>query len=96
MYLFDPEDVTAIVDLLEQNIELATLEEEPPFRRFNRFLAQYNSVRGVIQEGKPAGFRDSTLAAPPLHMPSWDAVLDERDIDAIIAYLLTEYPWDEP
>jgi len=95
MYLFDPEDVTTIVDLLEEDADLGALEEDPPFRRYNRFLAQYHSVRGVIQNGKPAGYRDSTLAAPPLHMPAWHAVLEDRDIDAIIAYLLTKYPWDE-
>lgn len=95
MYLFDREEMETVVALLEQDADLAALEEDPPFRRYNRFLAQYNSVHSVIQEGKPAGCRDSTLAAPPLHMPAWGAVLERRDVDAIIGYLLTEYPWED-
>jgi hypothetical protein len=94
MYLYDPEDSEVVLTLLEDGIDLDSVSDDPPFRRYNRFLAQYQSVRGVIRDGKPAGLRDTTGLAPPLHMPSWEAVLTDREIDALIAYLLTEFPWD--
>jgi mono/diheme cytochrome c family protein len=95
MYLYGPEDVETVIDFLEEEIDLKTLEDDPPFRRYNRFLAQYQSVSDVIRIGKPAGRRDTTGVHPPLNMPSWDAVLSDRDIDALIAYLLTQYPWED-
>jgi mono/diheme cytochrome c family protein len=95
MYLYDPEDVETVIDLLEKNVDPKTLEDDPPFRRYNRFLAQYQSVSDMIRVGKPAGRRDTKGVHPPLNMPSWDAVLSPRDTDALIAYLLTQYPWED-
>jgi plastocyanin/mono/diheme cytochrome c family protein len=95
MYLYEPEDVDTVLELLQEDADLTALESDPPFRRYNRFLAQYQSVTDVIRNGKPAGHRDTSLPAPPLNMPSWDSVLSRRDVDALIAYLLTEYPWEE-
>lgn len=94
MYLYDPQDVETVIDILEKGVDPKTLEGDPPFRRYNRFLAQYQSVSDVIRDGKPAGRRDTTGVHPPMNMPSWDAVLSHRDVDALIAYLLTQYPWE--
>jgi plastocyanin len=95
MYLYDPEDAELVIGLLEDGTDLSTLLDDPPFRRYNRFLAQYQSVSDVIRNGKPAGLKDTTWVSPPMHMPSWEAELSERDIDALIAYLIAEYPWEE-
>jgi mono/diheme cytochrome c family protein len=95
IFLYEPEDAESIINLIEQDIDPASLEDAPLFRSYNRFIAKYISVRDVIRNGNPAGRLDSTGVFPPLNMPSWEAILSDREIDALIVYLLNEYPWDE-
>jgi mono/diheme cytochrome c family protein len=89
MFLFFPEDIDAVVDLLERGVPLESVEEDPPLPRFGATLAQYDSVRKVIRVGNPAGKKDPAGPPPPLEMPAWQYQLSDSDIDAIIAYLLT-------
>jgi mono/diheme cytochrome c family protein len=89
MFLFKDAHVEEILRHLEEETPLETLEEDPPFRRFGAFLAQYDSVREVIRKGNPAGRKDPEGPLPPLEMPAWGYRLSERDIDTVIAYLLS-------
>lgn len=89
MKLFEPEDVSAILDQLKRGVRLDVLEDSPPVPRFNVVLAQYHSVQDLIRKGNPAGKNDPKGPAPPLNMPGWGRELSEADIDALIAYLLT-------
>lgn len=95
MFLFEKEDCDAVVDLIEEGADLASLTEEPPFPRYGVFLAQYNAVRDLIRNGNPAGKKDPNGPIPPLHMPAWDNHLSTDDIDAIIVYLLEQFEWDD-
>lgn len=92
MKLFEPEDVSAIVDQLKRGVRLDVLEGSSPVPQFNVVLAQYHSIQGVIRKGNPAAKKDQKKLAPPLNMPSWERELTEADIDAIIAYLLSAVP----
>ena len=58
-------------------------------------LTQYNAARDLITRGKYCAKGDKTGPEPPLQMPSWREVLTDHDVDSIIAYLLTLYPWEE-
>lgn len=95
MGLFEQEDLEIAIHLLESRTTLEALEEDPPFRNYPRFLAQYNSIRNLIRNGNPAGKKDSAGPAPPLNMPSWANELNGEEIDAILVYLLTQYSWEE-
>jgi mono/diheme cytochrome c family protein len=89
MKLFEPEDVSAVLELLKRGVRLDALEDSPPVPRFNVVLAQYHSIRDVIRNGNPAGKKDPKGPNPPLNMPRWMHELSDGDVDAIIAYLLT-------
>jgi len=95
MLLFSPEDVKAIVEYLEQGVSLESLEDSPPVHRFGAVLAQYRYFRNVILKGNPAGKKDPNGPPPPLEMPAWQYRLSDEDVDAVIAYLLTENPREE-
>jgi plastocyanin/mono/diheme cytochrome c family protein len=95
LMLFDPEDVKAIVEQLEQGRDLESLVDSPPVPRFSVFLAQYRSARDVIRNGSHPGKKNSRGPSPPLAMPTWESILSKADIDALIAYLLTLQPWEE-
>jgi plastocyanin len=95
MKLYWQEDADTILKLLEMDVDLAALEDDPPFRSYNRFLAQYNSIRTKILEGaSDLQMTDPQGPIPPLYMPSWEENLNNKEIDAIIAYLISEYSWE--
>ncbi len=89
MKLFEPEDVSAILEQLKRGVRLDSLTDSPPVPRFNVVLAQYHSIQDVIRKGNPAAKKDLKKPTPPLNMPRWDRELSEADVDAIIAYLLS-------
>lgn len=95
LLLFDPEDVSAIVEEMEKGRDLESLADSPPVPRFNAFLAQYRAVRDLIHNGNIGGKKDPKGPTPPIAMPSWASYLSKQDIDALIAYLLTLQPWPE-
>jgi len=95
MKLYWQEDADTIVYLLEQDVDLQALSTTPPIEGYNRFLAQFNSYREKIINGAPQlqklerdGFE------PPLIMPSWEHQLSDDDLDAVLAYLISEFPWE--
>lgn len=92
LFLFFPEDVEAIVDAIAAGVPLQSLDDDPPVPRFRAVLAQYESVRNVILKGNPAGRKDPDGPLPPLEMPAWRYRLSDRDVDAILAYLLQLEP----
>lgn len=96
LMLFVPEDAQVIMEALEEGIPLQDLAESAPIPRFNVFLAQYRSIRDVIRHGNAPGKKNPEGPDPPLEMLAWGQHLTERDIDALIAYLLTLQPWEEP
>lgn len=96
MKLYWQEDADTIIYLLEQNADMDALTANPPIEGYNRFLAQFNSYREKIISGAPQlqklereGFE------PPLIMPSWEHQLSNDDLNAVLAYLISEFPWEE-
>ena len=92
MKLFEPEDVSSVLEQMKRSVRLDTLTDAPPTPQFNVVLAQYHSIQDVIRNGNPAGKKDPKGPAPPLNMPSWGRELSDADIDALIAYLLSAVP----
>jgi mono/diheme cytochrome c family protein len=96
MKLFDPEDVSAVLEQLKRGVRLDTLVDSPPAPQFNVVLAQYHSIADVIRNGNPAGKKDPRKPAPPLNMPRWGRELSDADVDALIAFLLSAVPGEPP
>jgi cytochrome c553 len=94
MLIPDKEGADAILAALQRGADLKSLAADAPFARFNAFLAQYQSVRDVIRKGNPPGKKDPKGPPPPLEMLSFGARLSDRDIDDLIAYLLSLQPWE--
>ncbi|MFQ5652494.1 MAG: c-type cytochrome [bacterium] len=90
------EDADILIGLMESDTDLESLEDDPPVGGYSRFLAQYNSIRTKILNGAPSlQMLDPDGPKPPLHMPAWEEQLSSEDIDAILAYLINQYPWEE-
>jgi mono/diheme cytochrome c family protein len=96
MKLFEPEDVSAILEQMKRGVRLDSLADSPPVPQYNVVLAQYHSIQDVIRKGNPAGKKNPKGPAPPLNMPRWERELSDADIDALIAYLLSAVPAEQP
>jgi len=82
--------------LLAEGIDLTELKNDPPIEGYRRFLAQFNSYRQKILNGAQQLQKlTPDSPEPPLVMPTWKHTLTEADIQAILAYLISEYPWGE-
>jgi plastocyanin len=96
MKIYWKEDAEILIQLFESQTDLETLEDDPPVDNFSRFLAQYNSMRSKIMDGSPELQRlNPDDPHPPLLMPSWEQKLSSHEIDAILAYLIAQYDWEQ-
>ncbi|MCR4316907.1 MAG: cytochrome c [Planctomycetes bacterium] len=94
MTIYSPEDAKAVIDIIESRTPFDKVQD-PPYPRFAVTKAQYDSIRQVISNGSQAGSADPSKPPPPINMPAWKLILSDEDIDAIISYLISLYPWDE-
>lgn len=100
LFLYDPQEAAAFIKLLELDPGLKGVEgwsDLVPaiFSRFEMTDARYKSVKMTIEHGNPAGKADVHGPEPPLWMQGWQYRFSDRDVDALIAYLVSVYPWDE-
>jgi len=89
MMLYEPEDAEMAISILTSGVQ----PTDQPFRTYPRFMAQLESVRDTIRAGRTAGRLDPD-GETPVNMPAWGSNLNSREIDAIIAYLISLYEWD--
>ena len=95
MFLSDRESAEAFNDLLIKHEDLDALEEEPDIPRFNFVVSRLKAAKDIVRKGKYCAKLDMDGPDPPLQMPTWRAMLTDRDIDAIFTYFITLYPWEE-
>jgi len=95
LFLEEKEDADEFIKLITTHADLKKSAASTNIPRFPLVLAQYKAAEGIIKNGKPSGKLDYNKPQPPLNMPSWKEKLTNSDIDSIIAYLLTLYPWND-
>lgn len=95
MFLEEPEDANKVADLLSQGVDINTMSPKLDVPHRGRVLAQYRAILHVIENGSVAGKADPNGPEPLLHMPSWASGLTRKDIDSILSYLISIYPWEQ-
>lgn len=95
LWLKEKEHAELFIDLLKARVDFNDLDEQPDIPLLTLVRKQYTAAKDLIKQGKHCAKMDVNGPEPPLHMISWEAVLSDRDIDAIIAYLISLYDWDE-
>lgn len=92
----EKEDADVIIKLLEKNVNLDSLEDNPPIENYSRFLAQFKSITDKIKVGaQKLQTHTPKDPQPPLVMPSWEYYISDRDRNAVIAYLISINKWEE-
>ena len=94
MFLFEREDAEILIEAVRESGNLNEADPAPDLPRFPVCLAQYNAIRDVILNGNPAGKADPE-GPSPFNMPSWKKSIPEHEVDAVIAYLVSIYEFEE-
>jgi mono/diheme cytochrome c family protein len=95
LFLRKSEHVEAVIDLIERGIAVEEFEGELAIPRFFLVKKQYDNVKNLIRKGGVAGKKDVEGPQPPLEMPAWEQQLSDREIDSLIAFILTLERVDE-
>lgn len=95
LFLNTPEDAAVFLDLLAAGEDLDALEEEPDVLAFPLVRSRYGDAVEIIRGGRYSAKLDPAGPEPPLQMPAWQYLLDEREIDALLSYFIDLQPWDE-
>ena len=96
MWIYWEEDADRIIDMLKYGVNLSAYEGPAPIENFDRFRAQYSSVRAKLVDGAPHVQKlDAAGPEPPLAMPAWEHKLSSGDMDAILAYLISIFDWSQ-
>lgn len=102
MQLYEKSDADMFIEFLSKGIDLKVLYDNPPFENYQSVFETYMATRKLIIEGAMSLKKDRNGIEPPIHMPSWEQrrnsdhhPLSVRDVDAIIAYLVSLQEWED-
>jgi mono/diheme cytochrome c family protein len=94
LFLDDKTQADQLVAMLASGRDPSAYSGPPPFDAFPRTVMQLQNVRKIISAGSQPGRANLTGPPPKLAMPAWGGQLSSREIDSIIAYLVTLEDWD--
>ena len=54
-----------------------------------------NPARACLAQGRYSSKVNPGGPEPPLQMPAWQHIVEEREIDSLLLYFVSLYPWEE-
>ena len=70
-------------------------DEAPEIAMFPVVKTRYENAKEIIRKGRYSSKADPAGPEPPLQMPAWQYIIGEREIDALLLYFVSLYPWEE-
>lgn len=98
LFLASEEDARAFVRLVAAEPELAdpeSLREATEIQRFPVVRTRFLNAKEIVRLGRYTAKLDPAGPEPPLQMPAWQYLLEEREIDALLAYFVSLQDWEE-
>ena len=95
-FLFTSADAEEFARLVTDHPGLADVAEAPEVPLFPVVKRQYLATLSLVRGGRRSSRLDPAGPRPPLDMPAWGARLTDRDVEAILTYLLTQGPSAAP
>ncbi len=95
MFLQSRDEVEAFTKALDQKEEPSKDKPSPGISNWPLVFAQYKAVLNTIISGSQPGKADANGPEPPLFMPRWGENLNPGEINAIIAFLLSQQKFEE-
>jgi mono/diheme cytochrome c family protein/plastocyanin len=87
-FLRTREDADAFIRVLEASGDLAS-GADAGIPAFPIVRARFLQAREIIKKGRFTTGADPRGPQPPLQMPAWQFLLEEREIDALLAYFVS-------
>ena len=93
-FIQTPEDADAFIEIVEQ---FSDLEEADGFdvSAFPVVCTRFENAKEIVRTGRFTAKANPLGPQPPLQMPAWEHLLNEREIDALLVYFVSLYDWDE-
>jgi len=95
LFLTSQEDADAFIDLVQHEPDLEALDEPPEINRLPIVVTRFANAEEIIRTGRYSAKLEPEGAEPPLQMPAWQYLVEEREIDALLVYFVSLYPWEE-
>lgn len=96
LFLASEEDAEIFIELIEEVGDLSEIEEPPEgISRFPVVRARYDNAKEIIRKGRYSSKAALDGPEPPLQMPAWQYIVEEREVDALLAYFVSLYLWEE-
>ncbi|MBD3854075.1 MAG: hypothetical protein IFJ96_04780, partial [Acidobacteria bacterium] len=96
LFLASEEDAEFFIELIEEVGDLSEIEEPPEgISRFPVVRARYDNAKEIIRKGRYSSKAALDGPEPPLQMPAWQYIVEEREVDALLAYFVSLYLWEE-
>ena len=94
LFLLTREDAEAFTKVAEASGDLASVDEAG-VTAFPAVRTRFLNAKEIIRKGRFTAKADPRGPQPPLQMPAWQYLLDEREIDALLVYFVSLYDWSE-
>ena len=95
LFISSPEDARQFIALLQSAADLETVGEECEIRAFAVARTRFENARQIVRQGRYSAKLDPDGPEPPLQMPAWQYLIEEREIDALLGYFISLYPWED-
>ena len=95
LFLASQEDGEAFIDLVSATPDLGALEDEPEISRFPVVRARFENAKQIIRGGRYSSKVDPDGPEPPLQMPAWQFLVEEREIDSLLVYFVSLAEWED-
>ena len=95
LFLASREDAEAFIDLVQHEPDLSAVEEPPEIERLPIVLTRFANAEEIIRTGRYSAKLEPEGPEPPLQMPAWKYLVEEKEIDALLVYFVSLYPWEE-
>jgi len=95
LFLASEDDAEAFIELVEREPDLSAVEDPPEIARLPVVMARYANAEEIIRTGRYSARLQPDGPEPPLQMPAWKFLVDDREIDALLVYFVSLYPWEE-
>jgi plastocyanin/mono/diheme cytochrome c family protein len=95
LFLASHEDADAFIELVQREPDLTAIDEPPDIERFPIVVARFANAEEIIRTGRYSAKLEPDGPEPPLQMPAWKYLVEEREIDALLVYFVSLYEWEE-
>jgi hypothetical protein len=94
LFLQTPEDADAFILLVEASGNLEAVEETD-VSAFPAVRTRFLNAKEIIRKGRFTSAVNPLGPQPPLQMPAWAYLIEEREMDALLAYFVSLYDWEK-